>query len=159
MTIFTSVQLTNQLAIPPVYDDAVQYYGKFRVIRFNYLQVALGTIGDSVRLCRLPAGKVNVFGLLSTFGSSAGGGAMTLNMGSEAYRDKLGNVVAAALTSMYSALAVAAAQRSSPNLPAAPADGVIQYESMNGVIITATTAVVAPPANMTMAGYLLCTVE
>lgn len=158
MAVFQSNQVANQLAIPPIYDEALNYYGKLRILRFNYTTAVLGTIADSVRLVRLPAGKVSVIGPLSRIRNSAGGASLTGSIGNEAYKDKNGNTVVAAVANLASALAWTAAA-SNELLPTFPADGITTFESLGGVIITATTAALQPPAGFQLNGFFVIAVE
>lgn len=157
MTTQNSTQYANQIAIPPVIMEANQFYGKLRVMKFNFTQSGAGSAASIARLIRLPAGKVMLLALNSRVKTSAMGTGRTMHLGYAQYRLQDGTIQTASNAAINSAVDVAAAATTTPG--AALADGTITFISRGGVILIATINVGTIPDTATIQGTWVFAVE
>ena len=162
-----SVQLTNQLAHPPVEMESNYIYGKLRVYRINFTQgAAAGDANSFARLIRLPAGKIMLLGTQCVLKISALGAARIVDIGWEAYRDKSGVVVAADPDGLVDGLVATAATYTIFSVPPSGvagagilADTTKTFESSSGVVLAAQCTGDTLPAGATMQGLIVVAVE
>src|SRR5258708_2410328 len=79
-----SVQATNVDATPRVELSVKQSRGRVRTVRFDYTQIALGSIADEIELCDLPAGARILAGL-SYLRLGVGTASETISIGTRAH--------------------------------------------------------------------------
>jgi hypothetical protein len=152
-----STQYGNQIAIPPVYMEAEQFYGKLRVLKFNFTQAGAGSAASVAQLLRLPAGKVMLCAGQSQIKTSAFGASRTLSLGYAAYKLQDGTTQAASAAAISSAVDVSAAIAWTPG--AALADGTLTFTSRAGVLLIATVAGGTIPDLATIQGTYVIAVE
>lgn len=159
MTTQNSTQYANQIAIPPVIMEAEQFYGKLRVIKYNFTQATgTGTIGSVARLVKLPAGKLMLCAGQSQCKVAGLTTAATISLGYAQYRLQSGAIQTASAAAISSGVAVLAA--GTTFIPgAALADGTITFSSMSGVTLIATTGGATMPVNATIQGTWVFAVE
>ncbi len=155
MTTFYSDEMTNILAVPPVPLSPVQKHGKIRIAHVNYDQVANGSAGDIIQLCKLPAGRVRLLGKQSFLYVNLTGASQTVDIGWAAYTNLDATAVVADPDGLDDGLDVDAVGIFSIGAVAAVlAEGSNKlFESEEGVIIT-LTAVVAPAASDSIVGFI-----
>lgn len=164
VTVENSLEYANQIARPPVTMESNTVYGKLRLYNFHFTQgAAAGDATSTQRLIKLPAGKVRLIGPLSYVIPSAFGAARVLDIGWEAYRDKLGVAVAASANGVNDDIDVSAAVLARLGVTAAGvpklADGTKLFESSAGVVLFSTVAGGTIPAGATLQGVLTIAVE
>jgi hypothetical protein len=87
MATYKSLQLTNLDAKPSAVANAMDVYGKVRIIRCQYTMLGTESADETVELCRLVKGvKVQPFGKAGTVGGI--GGTSTIDIGYAAYTDE-----------------------------------------------------------------------
>lgn len=84
MAITKSTQATAVDATPRQELSVKQSRGRVRTVRFDYTQVALGSIADEIELCDLPAGARILAGL-SYIRGTAGTALETISIGTRAH--------------------------------------------------------------------------
>lgn len=157
MTTQNSTQYANQIAIPPIIMEAEQFYGKLRVMKYNFTQSGVGSAGSLARLVKLPVGKVMLCAGLSQCKVSALGSGRTLHLGYAQYRLQDGTIQTASAAAITSGQAVATATTFTPG--AALADGTITFVSSSGVVLIATANVGTIPDAATIQGTWVLAVE
>ncbi len=155
MTTFYSDEMTNILAVPPVALSPVDHHGKIRIAHVNYDQVAEGSAGDIIQLCKLPAGRVRLLGKLSHLYINLTVGSATVDIGWAAYTNLDATAVAADPDGLDDGLDVDAVGIFTVGAVAAVlAEGSNKlFESESGVIIT-LTSVGVPAAADSIVGFL-----
>jgi hypothetical protein len=140
-----SEEMTNILATPPVPLTPLDHAGKLRLARVTYTQVANGSAGDIIQMCKLPAGRVTVHGLLSNLYINLATASMKCEIGWAAYTGLDGVAVDADPNGLDSTLDVEAAGIFNIGLVLVAVGSVKTFESQEGVILTltATTDVAA----------------
>lgn len=94
MATYKSVQLNNLDAKPSAVANAMDVYGKVRIIRAQYTMLGTEATTETVELCRLVKGvKVMPFGKVACNGSIAA--VVTLDIGYAAYTDEDGSSISA----------------------------------------------------------------
>lgn len=170
VTTENSVELTSQLAHPPVVMESNYIYGKIRVYLVNFTQgAAAGDIASFQRLIRLPAGKVRVLGACSWLKNSAYTATAVIDVGWEAYRDPKGIVVVAdpdglTVGRLATASTIWNLVVDDDDVAGAAGAGLLDnltklFESSSGVVIAATNRVATIPAGATLKGYITVAVE
>ena len=153
MTTFYSVEMTKVLATPPVPLSPIDHHGKLRMAAVTYQQVANGSAGDILQMCKLPAGRVKLHGLLSNLYINLTTGSMKVEVGWLAYTDLDNAAVAADPNGLDSTLDVDTAGIFNIGAVLAAVGNVKTFESTEGVILTMTlTTDVA--ANDDVNGYI-----
>ncbi len=153
MTTFYSDEVTNINAVPPVALSPVDHHGKVRIAHVTYSQVATGTAGDTVELCKLPAGRVRVLGRLSSLYHNLTVGSATLDVGWAAYTDLDGAAEAAVGDGLDDGIDTETAGTINLGTNVAAAGGSQLFESEEGVTITATL-VGEPQAGDDLVGFV-----
>lgn len=159
MTVFNSLQYAAQIAIPPVIDQAYNSYGKLRMQKINYTQLATGTDGDELNLIKLPPGRVSLIGGLSYLRFSAWTASTVIKVGWLAYKDPFGVDVAASLSGIIASQSIATAAQVMLSPITVDADGVILFESLGGVVLQAEITGAAPLAAAVLNGVFVYAVE
>ena len=152
-----SVEYTNATATPAVNNSTAEQHGRIRIAFFTHTQVATGTAGSYVELCRLPAGRVRLLGSLSRAYVNWTTGSATLDLGWQAYTDLNGDAVAADPNGLINALSVDTV--GFQTLEGAVAGelltgGTHVFESKDGVVIQAETPSVGIIIGDDLVGYL-----
>ena len=138
MTTFYSVEMTNILAVPTVPLSPIDHHGKLRMAAVTYEQVANGSAADILQMCRLPAGRVKVHGLLSNLYINLTTASMKVEIGWAAYTDLDGDAVVADPNGLDSTLDVDTAGVFNIGSVLAAAGNVKTFESEEGVVLTMT---------------------
>ena len=138
MTTFYSEEMTNILAVPTVPLSPIDHHGKLRMAAVTYEQVANGSAADILQMCRLPAGRVKVHGLLSNLYINLTTASMKVEIGWAAYTDLDGDAVAADPNGLDSTLDVDTAGIFNIGSVLATAGNVKTFESEEGVVLTMT---------------------
>ncbi|NBN64130.1 hypothetical protein [Pannonibacter tanglangensis] len=136
MTNQFSAQLAMTRAMPRERIRPTEYQGRIRVAYFNFTQSGQGPANATAQLIHLPEGRVRILRHLSMVSTSAFGAGRTLNVGFAAYRNLIGDAVAANETALIAARDVAAAASAAPSA-AAGADPTLYLESRDGVDVYA----------------------
>jgi hypothetical protein len=153
-----STQLTDLDKTPSVKQSADTYYGKLRVLRFDFTQAGAGDINSTVDLVKLPAGRVTLFGSLSRVGHDALGAARTLDVGWTAYTEPDGDAVAADEDGLHSAADVSAAGSFNPSDELGN-DAAHQFWSKEGVLLQAKVEGGTIPDLAKLNGHFVIAVE
>ncbi len=155
MTTFYSTEVTKLNTVPPVPLAPVAHHGKIRFAKVTYLQVAEGTAGDFVHLCKLPAGRVRLIGRLSSLYHNLTVASATLDIGWMGYTDLDAAAVAADPNGLDSGVAAETAGTILVGTVAAvlAVGGNKLFESQEGVTIV-LTMVGVPAANDTIDGFI-----
>jgi len=155
MTIFYSTEMTKVLTVPPVPLSPVAHHGKLRIAKVTYKQIAEGTAGDFVHLCKLPAGRVRLIGRMSSLYHNLTVGSATLDIGWMGYVGLDGVAVVADPNGLDAGINVEAAGTILVGTVAAvlAVGGNKLFESREGVIIV-LTMVGVPAANDTIDGFI-----
>lgn len=159
VTTQNSTEYGNQIATPPVKQDAQVLSGKLRIATFNHTQSGAGDATSSIALAKLPAGKVRLIGLLSHAYVTWATASATVDFGWDAYTDIDGAAVAADPNGLDDGLDVDAAGAETFGSVLAATGSVKVFESKDGVVIRATSQDVAIADADTIAGYLVYVVE
>lgn len=157
VTAQNSTQYANQIAVPPVYMEAEQFYGKLRVFKFNHTQSGAGDATSTVNFVKLPPGKVMLCAAQSNVKFSAFGASRTFSIGYAAYKLQDGTAQAASAAAITSAADVSAAVSLTPG--AALADGTLTFTSRAGVVLQGTVAGGTIPDAATIQGTWVVAVE
>jgi hypothetical protein len=158
MATTNSTQYANAVAAPPVLNDANLWNGKMRFFEFDYTQSGAGSIGDDVRLIKLPAGKVRVVLPLSRIAHSAYGAARTADLGWHAYTGSDGTAVAADPNGLDDGVDISAAGNYNPVGTVGGAETYL-FDSLDGVVIALQVNDAAPPDAATLKGYFITVME
>lgn len=133
----------------------VDTIAKVHIARFGHTQSGVGTIGDVIRLIKLPGGRLTIYPDLSRLVTTDHGGTATTSIGLDAYTNSAGSAVAATPTALGSAVDTSgAAVDAALTLPAA---GFLQVDSQDGVTVIATNAGSAIPNAGTVNGWIAYT--
>lgn len=159
MTTQNSVEYAAQVAVPPTKTDAALMYGKARVYRITFVQTGVGSAGSIARLVKLPQGKVAVYGYMSWLRTSALGSGRTLHIGYAQYRLKDGTIQTADNDAFNASQAAATAAIFQLGAALTAAGGTFTFESMGGVVLTATVNVGTIPDAATINGVIVVGVE
>ncbi len=159
ITTQNSTEYGNSIATPPVIQDAQVMMGKVRIASFSHTQSGAGSIGSSVALAKLPAGKVRLLGLLTGAYVNWTTASATLDFGWDAYTDINGVAVAADPNGLDDGLNVDTAGNVTMGSILAAAGSQKVFESSDGVVIRATSADVVLADTNTIAGYIAYVVE
>jgi len=138
MTTFYSEEVTNLDAVPPVPLSPIDHHGRLRIATVNYTQVANGSAGDIMHMCKLPAGRVVLLGGLSNLYINLVTGSMKVEMGWLAYTDLDGDAVAADPDGLDATLDVDTAGQFAVGSVLAAEGYVKIFESQAGVTLTMT---------------------
>ena len=138
MTTFYSEEMTNILATPPVPLTPLELHGKLRMAAVTYSQVANGSAADVLQMCKLPAGRVRLHGLLSNLYINLTTASMFVDIGWLAYTDLDNAAVAADPNGINSALDVDAVGIFTIGVVGVADGNVFTFESQEGVILTMT---------------------
>lgn len=158
VTTESSTQVGNVEASPPVLLDPRDNHGRVRFARFSFTQgAAAGDATSKQRLVKLPAGKVRVILPLSRVAHSAFGAARTLSLGHEAY-ETAGVAVAEDLADLDTGVDVSAAGSFIPT-GTLGGDETKEFDSDEGVVITASNAGGTIPAAATLQGHIAYVVD
>lgn len=139
MTTFYSVEMTKVNNVPPEALAPVEHHGKVRLAHVDYTQVATGTAGDTVELCKLPAGRVRLIGRLCSLYHNITVASATLDVGWGAHTDLDGVAVDADPDGLDDGVDVDVAGTINLGTVAAvlAVGGNHLFESEEGVVITA----------------------
>lgn len=159
VTTQNSTEYGNQVATPPVVQDAHVTLGKVRIAAFSHTQSGAGDAGSSAALVKLPPGKVRLLGAMSHAYVNWTTALATLDLGWDAYTDIDGAAVAADPNGLDDGLDVDAAGAKSFGSILAAAGAQKVFESRGGVVIRATSQDVALADADTIAGYIVYVVE
>ena len=156
MTIFYSDEMTDLLAVPTVPFKPTDHHGKLRMARVTYTQVANGDAADTLQMCRLPAGRVTVHGLLSNLYINLTTGSMKVEVGWLAYTDLDGADVAADPNGLDSTLDVDAVGTFNICSVQVATGSTYTFESDEGVTLemTLTTDVAASDSVVGFIAYV-----
>ena len=165
MTIENSTEYANANASPPVKNAPTETHGRIRIMYFSHDQAAGGLADSTIRLGRLPAGRVRVLlGLSRAYVNWVTGSAF-LDLGWEAYTSSAtGLAVAEDVDGLVDNIPVESAVLydlgTLATLPAAilATGGTKVFESKNGVVITALS-ITAIAAGDDIAGYLAYVID
>ena len=140
MTTFYSEEITNIDAVPPVALSPLDHHGRLRIATVNYDQVADGSAGDILEMCKLPAGRVILLGTLSNLYINLTTGSMKVEIGWLAYTDLNGDAVVADPNGLDSTKDVdTAGVFTIGSVAAVLAEGQNKtFESQDGVTLTMT---------------------
>jgi len=155
LTTFYSSEITDiNQTVPPAPLQTVQSHGRLRIATVTYAQVANGSAGDLLQMCKLPAGRVTVLGKLCNLYHNLTTASMTLDIGWAAYTDFDGTAVAADPDGLDDGVDVDTAGQINIGSVLAAVGQIKTFESQEGVILTATfvTDVVA---NDVLKGYVV----
>lgn len=154
-TLYTS-EMTNLLSTPPVALSPLDQHGRLRIATATYVCAANGSDGDLVQLCKLPAGRVRLFGRLSSLYHNLTTGSATLDLGWAAYTNLDGVAVAADGDGLDDGIDTEAAGTINVGTVAAVAavGSIKTFESQTGVVLTATL-VKAPVATDVLKGFFV----
>lgn len=118
-----------------------------RVQPFSFTQgAAAGDANSTMGLCMLPPGRVKVLGIY--LANSAFGASRVLDVGTEAYTSLAGATVAAAASTFWNDLDVAASGGRYVEFNQ-------DYDSKAGVVLTSLVTGGTIPAAATLSGYVL----
>ena len=145
MATFYSEEMTNILAAPPVPLAPIDHHGKVRMAGVTYTQVANGSAGDIIQLCKLPAGRVKLLGKSSQLYINLVTASMKVEVGWAAYTGLDGVAVVADPNGLDSTLDVETAAIFNIGSVLIAVGNIKTFESQEGVVITltATTDVAA----------------
>lgn len=138
MTVFYSVEMTKVLATPPVPLTPIDHHGKLRMAKVTYTQVANGDAGDILQMCKLPAGRVELHGLLSNLYINLTTASMKVEVGWLAYTNLDDTAVAADPNGLDSTLDVDTAGTFNIGSVLAAVGSIKTFESTEGVVLTMT---------------------
>jgi len=138
MATFYSEEMTNIRATPRVPLSPLEHHGKLRMAAVTYEQVANGSAGDILQMCKLPAGRVKLHGLLSNLYINLTTASMKVEVGWAAYTDLDGDAVAADPNGLDSTLDVETAGIFTIGSVLVAAGNTKTFESEEGVILTMT---------------------
>jgi len=131
------------------------YGGGLKAYQFDFVQGSgAGATGSTVDLVRIPPGRWYLYAWLSAIEFTAFGSGVTGSIGYTAYTAVDGSAVAAALTALDSAIAVAAVGHALlGSALAAKSGGRLLLESRDGVLIQFGSDTI--PAAAEIHGYLV----
>ena len=158
MATANSTQYAQGLSAPPTLVEANQWNGKMRFFEFDYTQVGIATIADTVATIKIPAGKVRLVLPLSRIAFSAGGASSTMDIGWEAYTDSDGSAVAADPNGLDDGVDTSSAGSVNPSGTVGGAESYL-FDSRDGVVITLQINDTAFPDAGTLKGYFVTVVE
>lgn len=146
MATTNSTEYGNNVAVPAVMNDVCDEHGRARVRSFTYTQVGAGASGDTINLCKMPAGNIRILNV--SLVNSALGAARTIKVGHTGYT-KLDNTAQAAnSTAFLAATSVAAAGQISDH-------STQKVTSKDGFTVQALIEGGTIPDATTLTGYVL----
>lgn len=138
MATFYSVEMTKILAVPKVPLSPIDHHGKLRMAAVTYEQVANGSAGDILQMCKLPAGRVKLHGKLSFLYINLTTASMKVEVGWAAYTNLDDTAVVADPNGLDSTLDVDTAGIFNIGSVLLAAGNVKTFESTEGVVLTMT---------------------
>ena len=95
VTVQNSLQIDNLAASPPVIENTHNLHGVLRIAFFSHTQVGAGDTVSTVKIVKLPPGKIRVLGSLSRIEHNWSISTVDMDVGWKAYVDLDGDAVAA----------------------------------------------------------------
>jgi hypothetical protein len=150
MATFNSTEYGNNVAVPPVMNDACDEHGRVRVAAFTYTQSGAGTAGDNVLLTTLPGGTVRVLQISVNY--SAFGASRTLKVGHTGYTTMANASVAASTTAFLASTSIASAATTTSDITS-------KWTTRTGLVVSGVVEGGTLPDAATINGYILYSID
>lgn len=134
-TEYTNVYTTS----PPTKNPASDWHGRLRIAVFTHDQSGAGDATSSVAICKLPPGKVRIFGKLSHAYINWTTASATIDFGWDAYNDFDGTAVAADPDGLDNGVSVESAGNINFCSVLATGGYMKSFESRDGVVLRLTS--------------------
>ncbi len=149
MTAFNSEQIAAIVAKTTLYP--IDWHGKFRMAKFDFVAAAAGSQPDIITLTKLPPGRIRVLPSYSRVWHTAFGATATLDLGLAAYKTEGFVTVAADEDAFAAAIDIAAA---GDNITVSAVLHEFDVFSIAGVDVIGTVKVLDVAAADELHGYV-----
>ncbi len=140
LAITESTQYAKLIAVPSVRLDPLESHGRIRTLNFDWANgLVAGDAGGVISICKLPAGRVAMLGLLSTLYHNMTTGSNTILIGWAAYTDLDGDAVVADPNGLDNAISVETAGNVFMGTVLVANNNRKIFESQAGVVLTVTS--------------------
>ena len=144
---------------PPTKLKPDELHGRLRIARFTHNQSGAGDATSNVALCKLPAGRVTIFGALSSFYVNWTTASATIDIGWDAYTDFDDTAVVADPDGLDNGVSVESAAAIAIASVLATSNKIKTFESTDVVVIRATSQDTAIVDDDDLVGYIVYVID
>lgn len=154
LAVTESTQYANMIATPKVALSPFEQHGRLRIASFDWANgLVAGDAGGVISILKLPAGRVKIFGHLSSIYHNMTTGSNTILIGWTAYTGIDGVAVAADPNGLDDAISVETAGTIRVATVLVANANMKLFESQEGVVITVTSVGIVAASDV-LEGYI-----